>query len=126
MPFGSGGESARAGHNNQILMKEKIIIAGLAALLGVGFTSTFTGCAGNKYERSTGESIDDGATTGRVKSALGKDSQYKYPDVKVSTFKGTVQLSGFVDNRDQKSKATDLAKNVNGVKDVVNNITIKP
>jgi len=107
-------------------MKEKILIAGLGLLLGAGVTSTFTGCAGNQYERSTGESIDDRATTSRVKSALGNDSQYKYSDVKVTTFKGTVQLSGFVDTRDQKGKATDLAKNVSGVKEVVNNISVKP
>jgi osmotically-inducible protein OsmY len=50
---------------------------------------------------------------------------YKYPDVKVTTFKGTVQLSGFVNNGAQKGRAADLAKNVAGVKDVVNNITVK-
>jgi len=117
---------AWAGHKTKTIMKHKIVIAGLAALLGAGFTTiTFTGCAGNQYERSTGESIDDRATTTRVKSALGGDSQYKYSDVKVTTFKGTVQLSGFVDTRDQKSRATDLAKNVTGVRDVVNNISVK-
>jgi len=107
-------------------MKEKLLIAGLTLFLAAGFTSTFSGCAGDHYNRSTGESIDDRATTGRVKSALGDDSQYKYPDVKVTTFKGTVQLSGFVDTRDQKTKAGDLAKQVTGVKEVANNITVKP
>ena len=101
-------------------------MAALATVLAAGVTSTFTGCAGNEYKRSTGESIDDSATTGRVKSALGDDNHYKYPDVKVTTFKGTVQLSGFVDTRDQKSKAADVAKRVAGVKDVVNNISVKP
>ena len=85
----------------------------------------FTGCAGDRYKESTGEHIDDAATTGRVKSALGSDTVYKYPDVKVTTFKGTVQLSGFVNDRAQKSRAADLAKNTTGVKDVVNNITVK-
>ena len=84
-----------------------------------------TGCAGDRYQQSTGEHIDDSATTSRVKSALGKDTVYKYPDVKVSTFKGTVQLSGFVNQRAQKDRAGDLAKNVPGAKDVVNNITVK-
>jgi hyperosmotically inducible periplasmic protein len=45
--------------------------------------------------------------------------------VSVETFKGTVQLSGFVNSRDQKNRAGDLAKNVVAVKDVVNNITVK-
>lgn len=84
-----------------------------------------TGCAGDRYNQSTGEHIDDTATTGRIKGALDNDSMYKYPDVKVTTFKGTAQLSGFVDNREEKSRAGMLAKNTAGVKDVVNNITIK-
>lgn len=85
-----------------------------------------TGCAGTRYDRSTGESIDDRAITSRVKSALGADSIYKYPDVKVTTFKGHVQLSGFADTKDQKSKAEELAKRAAGVKDVENDITVKP
>ena len=83
------------------------------------------GCAGDSYTESTGEHIDDPATTARVNSALHGDEMYKYPDVKVTTFKGTVQLSGFVNNGAQKGRAADLAKNVAGVKDVVNNITVK-
>ena len=85
----------------------------------------FSGCAGNRYTQSTGEHIDDAATTGRVKSALSDDTVYKYPDVKVVTFKGTVQLSGFVNQRAQKERATELAKNVAGVREVVNGITVK-
>jgi hypothetical protein len=84
-----------------------------------------TGCAGDRYHESTGESIDDTAITARVKSALGSDSQYKYDDVHVTTFKGTVQLSGFVSNRDARNHALDLAKNTEGVKDVSNNIDLK-
>jgi hyperosmotically inducible protein len=92
----------------------------------LGLVIVATGCAGSRYERSTGESIDDRATTSRVKSALGDDAMYKYPDVKVTTFKGHVQLSGFVDSREQKSKASDLAKAAPGVKEVDNNIEVKP
>src|ERR1041384_5042717 len=91
----------------QLTNRMKQLIVGPLAL---GLLILATGCAGNRYDRSTGESIDDTATTGRVKSALGSDSIYKYPDVKVTTFKGTVQLSGFVESGDQKSKATDITK----------------
>ncbi|HEX3798234.1 MAG TPA: BON domain-containing protein [Verrucomicrobiae bacterium] len=84
-----------------------------------------TGCAGDRYNQSTGEHIDDAATTSRVKGSLGNDTMYKYPDVHVTTFKGTVQLSGFVDTRAQKSQAGILAKSTEGVKDVVNNISVK-
>jgi hypothetical protein len=84
-----------------------------------------SGCAGDAYHESTGENIDDSATTARVKSALGKDSQYKYDDVHVTTFKGTVQLSGFVNSSDAKSHALELAKNTEGVKSVNNRIDVK-
>jgi hyperosmotically inducible periplasmic protein len=97
----------------------------IAAPLVLGLVIFATGCAGTANERSTGESIDDKATSMRVKSALSDDAIYKYPDVKVTTFKGRVQLSGFVDTKDQKSKAADLAKNASGVKEVENNITVK-
>jgi hyperosmotically inducible periplasmic protein len=84
-----------------------------------------TGCAGDRYHQSTGEAIDDHGTSMRVKSALSDDAEYKYEGVDVKTFKGTVQLSGFVDTHAQKSRAADIAKNVEGVKDVENNISVK-
>ena len=107
-------------------MQVRMTSVGLA--LGLAFTTAVTslcGCAGNRYEQSTGEHIDDKATSMRVKKALGEDSQYKYSGVEVKTFKGTTQLSGFVDTRDQKSRAGEIAKNVEGVKSLKNNITVK-
>ncbi len=108
-------------------MKVRTRSLGLALCLATAAVAVagLTGCAGDRYTQSTGEHIDDSATTGRVKKALANDGQYKYPDVNVTTFKGTAQLSGFVNSRDQKSRAADLAKNVEGVKEVVNNITVK-
>ena len=105
-------------------MKTPLGSIGLAAWLGAAALIT-GGCAGDRYHQSTGEQIDDKATSMRVKSALGDDQQYKYPMVEVKTFKGTVQLSGFVDTRDQKSRAGDIAKKVDGVRDVENNISVK-
>jgi osmotically-inducible protein OsmY len=85
-----------------------------------------TGCAtSSPYEQSSGQRVDDQATSSRVKAALGDDTQYKYGAVNVETIKGTVQLSGFVNSRDQKNRAGDLAKNVPGVKQVANNITVQ-
>src|SRR5580765_1398880 len=92
---------------------------GMALALGAAAVVGFGGCAGDRYSQSTGERIDDPATTSRVKSRLGDDTVYKYPDVKVTTFKGTVQLSGFVNERAQKDRASDLAKAVPNVKEVV-------
>jgi len=93
--------------------------------VALGLALFITGCAGTRYDRSTGESVDDTATTSRVKKALSADNIYKYPDVKVMTFKGTVQLSGFVDTNEQKARAVDLAKGAPGVKEVENKLSIK-
>jgi osmotically-inducible protein OsmY len=105
-----------------------IRINSLGLALGLAFSTALVslcGCAGNRYEQSTGEHIDDKATSMRVKKALGADAEYKFAGVEVTTFKGTTQLSGFVDTRAQKSRAGDLAKNVEGVKNLQNNITVK-
>jgi osmotically-inducible protein OsmY len=95
-------------------------------LLTTAVATTTTGCAGDKYNRSTGEYIDDSSIKTRVSSALGDNPDYKFANVQVDVYRGTVQLSGFVDTDDQKSKAKDIARGVQGVKDVVNNITLKP
>ena len=95
-------------------------LGAMPMLLGV------TGCTtGNRYEQSTGERIDDHGTSSRVRAVLADDSQYKYDGVNVETFKGIVQLSGFVNTKDQKNRAGDLARKVKGVTDVENNITVK-
>ena len=97
----------------------------LCLALSTGAVATFTGCAGNTYDRSTGQYIDDKSITARVHDALGDNPEYKFDNVDVNVFRGTVQLSGFVDTSDQKSKAGQIAKGVQGVKRVVNNITVK-
>jgi len=111
-------------HNIKRILGLALSIISIGAMpLTVGLLAS--GCAGDRYHESTGEGIDDTATTGRVKKALHADTQYKYEDVKVTTFKGTVQLSGFVDSRDAKGRAGDIAKSVEGVKELENNITVK-
>ena len=112
---------------NTSLNTGKILKAfGLTISLGtVALAVGVTGCAGDRYTQSTGERIDDTADSSRVRKALSADTQYKYGDVNVQTFKGVVQLSGFVNSRDQKHRAGDLARKVEGVKQVENNITVK-
>ncbi|MDQ6632676.1 MAG: BON domain-containing protein [Verrucomicrobiota bacterium] len=78
-----------------------------------------------KGEKTPGEAADDVTITSRVKAALAENTSYKFPDVSVNTFKGTVQLSGFVATRDQKSAAGDIAKKIGGVRDVENKLTVK-
>jgi len=99
----------------------------LAAMLltGVSTLVLTSGCAGNRYDRSTGQYIDDKSLIARVEHALSDNPDYKFDQVNVDSFRGEVQLSGFVNSSDQKSKAADIAKQVEGVQSVVNNITVK-
>jgi len=108
-------------------MKLTATTLNLALCLGLltAATTTNTACAGDKYNRSTGQYIDDKSLTVRVKSALHDNAEYKFSDVNVDVFRGTVQLSGFVNSSEQKSRAEDIAKQVQGVDKVVNNVTVK-
>ena len=83
------------------------------------------GTTGTRYTQSTGEKIDDHTLSSRVRTALGNDTQYKYGDVKVVTFKGVVQLNGFVNSSDQKKRAGDLARSAEGVSEIENNVSVK-
>jgi len=75
---------------------------------------------------SAGQVVDDKTLTANVKTALSQNPDYKFGDVTVDTMNGTVQLSGFVNTTDQKSKAVDIAKGVSGVRDVQDKMTTKP
>ena len=94
----------------------------LGIALGGGLVS---GCSSTSTRESTGEYIDSSALTAKVKSALVKDEVVKARDVQVETFRGTVQLSGFVDSEAQKERATEVARSVSGVVDVKNNLIVK-
>ena len=107
-------------------MKERVAILCLGACLGLSaVTAVTTGCAPHRYSRSTGEYIDDKALVSRVHGALRDNPEYKFKDVGVSVFRGTVQLNGFVNTRDQKELAANIARQVAGVREVDNNITVK-
>jgi osmotically-inducible protein OsmY len=93
--------------------------------LGVGAATLSTGCAGTATRESTGEYIDDASVSTKVKAAFVKDPLVKALDVKVDTFKGAVQLSGFVDTAEQKARAEQIAAGITGVASVKNNITVK-
>lgn len=106
-------------------MKHTVITLTSLLALGAGAATLTSGCAGTATRESTGEYVDDAAITAKVKAALVKDPIVKALDVKVETFKGTVQLSGFVDNGEQKARAEQLASATSGVVGVRNNITLK-
>lgn len=83
-------------------------------------------CGSTPTRESTGEYIDDAAITTKVKAAFVEDKQVKALDVKVDTFKGTVQLSGFADSDAEIRRAVQIASTVVGVKSVRNDIQLKP
>src|SRR6185503_2767552 len=90
----------------------------------------FSGCEswGHKSsdERSTGRVVDDKQITERVEDGLKREPVYKFNEVEVKTFSAVVQLSGFVNTDDQKRRAGEIAQQVQGVAQVVNNISLKP
>ncbi|HWA25835.1 MAG TPA: BON domain-containing protein [Lacunisphaera sp.] len=106
---------------NQKSRLVSLLILAVAAL-GPVFS---TACSSTATRQSTGEYIDDAAITAKVKGAFVKDEAVKALDVQVETFRGVVQLSGFVDSAYQKSRAEQLARSTNGVRDVSNNIQLK-
>ena len=104
----------------------KLSVPTLITILAVGgIAGLQTGCAGTATRESTGEYIDDSVITGKVKAAFAADPTVKATQVQVETFKGTVQLSGFVDSRESAQKAVDIARGVKGVKSVKNDTVIR-
>jgi hyperosmotically inducible protein len=101
------------------LLKLRILTLAVA-LCGFG-----AGCAETRTSDSTGQYVDDSAITAKIKTALLGDDLVKSFEIKVETVKGVVQLSGFVDNANQKSAAERDAASVQGVKSVDNSLVVR-
>jgi osmotically-inducible protein OsmY len=86
---------------------------------------TLAGCAGNGMQRSTGQYVDDKTISMRVKTALISDKEVKARNVDVETYKGVVELSGFVESRDEAERAVSLAQKVDGVKSVKDDMHVR-
>lgn len=82
-------------------------------------------CAPTAKREGAGEYVDDALITTKVKAALAADPNVKATEVNVETFKGMVQLSGFVSSKESIQKAIDIARGVGGVKGVKNDMTVK-
>jgi osmotically-inducible protein OsmY len=104
----------------------KKILFCFTLLLGSAGIAFNAGCSSSATHRSTGAYIDDTAITAKVKGAFVQDDLVKAMDVKVDTYNGTVQLSGFVENAEQRSRAEQIARGIAGVRDVANNIQLTP
>lgn len=87
--------------------------------------ATLLGCASTAKQEGTGEYIDDTVITTKVKAAIFAEPTLKSAEINVETFKGVVQLSGFVADAADVPKAGSVARGVNGVKSVKNDIRVK-
>ncbi len=95
-------------------------------MLALTASAILSGCTTEQRGgRTTGQYIDDKALNTKVKAALSDDAEYKFPDVKVESYRGSVQLSGFVASAAQKARATQIAKSVKGVQSVDNKVSVQ-
>jgi osmotically-inducible protein OsmY len=100
-----------------------IAMAGCASTAGQPSGGAAQPSAGTG-KQSAGEAVDDGVVTAKVKAKLIDDPLTKAYQISVETFKGTVQLSGSVDSAEARERATQLARDVGGVKDVKNSLQV--
>lgn len=87
--------------------------------------TSFMGCASTRTHESTGQYVDDTTITTKVKAAIFDDPSLKTLQINVKTYKGEVQLSGFVDSGHSVTKAGEVARSVNGVVSVKNDLIVK-
>ena len=104
-------------------MKKKNVFIGYLVLIMI--VSTLMACVSTSTQESTGEYVDDSVITTKVKSLLAADDFLKSFQIGVETFKGTVQLSGFVNAQNAVDKAIEITRSVKGVKSVKNNLIVK-
>ena len=102
-------------------IRNTLIAAALAVTL-----LTAAGCAVSRGQETTGEYIDDSVITASVKTRMLEDERVAGTSITVETMKGTVMLSGFAKTEAEKAAAESIAKSVDGVKVVKNEITVRP
>jgi osmotically-inducible protein OsmY len=104
------------------MKKRNIVIHCLVLLM---LFATFAACASTSKQESAGEYVDDSVITTKVKALLAQDDFLKSFQISVETYKGTVQLSGFVGSQKAVDKAGEIAWSVKGVNSVKNNLIVK-
>ncbi|MDP1929387.1 MAG: BON domain-containing protein [Thiobacillus sp.] len=95
-----------------------------AALLAITLVSV-VGCASSSKQAGTGEYVDDAVITTKVKAAIFNEPTLKSAEINVETFKGVVQMSGFVNSQADINKAVSVARSVDGVVSVKNDMRLK-
>ena len=101
-----------------------ILVIGLVLAVGL-MPMMWMGCASTATRETPGEYLDDSTLTAKVKAAFVHDPVVKAFDVSVQTYKGAVQLSGFVNTVSEKNQAETVARGVRGVKSVTNSLIVK-
>ena len=104
------------------MRKRNMFIGSFVVLMMI---ASLAACASTSKQEGAGEYVDDSVITTKVKSMLGADDFLKSFEITVETYKGTVQLSGFVDSQKAIDKAGEIASGVKGVKSVKNNLSVK-
>jgi hyperosmotically inducible protein len=97
----------------------------VAAMTAVVLLTT-AGCAVTRGQETTGAYIDDAALTTRIKARFVENKDVDAASIKVETLNGTVMLSGFAKSSTERSTAENIARGVNGVKSVKNEIAVRP
>jgi len=87
--------------------------------------ASFVACASTSKQEGAGEYVDDSVITTKVKSLLAADDFLKSFQIGVETYKGIVQLSGFVNSQKAIDKAVEITRSVKGVSSVKNNLILK-
>ena len=103
----------------------KILKNYFLGLFMTGLLAIMIGCASTPKQEGAGEYVDDSIVTTKVKTAIFNEPTLKSSEINVETFKGTVQLSGFVASYSSIGKASEIAKGVAGVQSVKNDIRVK-
>jgi osmotically-inducible protein OsmY len=94
-------------------------------IIGALAVAVTLGCASTAKQEGTGEYVDDTVVTGKVKAAILSEPTLKSAEINVETFKGVVQLSGFVSSQVAENKAVEVTRSVAGVKSVKNDMRLK-
>jgi osmotically-inducible protein OsmY len=102
-----------------------VLIAMMGAAAAACSTNGEKGGPAESTAANAGRVVDDSVITGKVKAALVGDPVTKAHQITVETFKGVVQLSGFVDTTEARSRATQVAQQVEGVKQVKNELALR-
>ena len=97
----------------------------LTNFLFVVMLATVIGCASTAKKEGTGEYVDDTIITTKVKAAIFGDETLKSSEINVETFKGVVQLSGFVNSQANITRAVEITRSVGGVTSVKNDMRVK-